>query len=153
MVLKPTTLPMWAEDDVLDPISGQYNVVEPPTEKKTNGWSLGEQPARNFYNWLGRFTYRWLAYLKQQEEQKVVTNAAGVGLFPLDNAVITLLAVDLADPTKYVSAFGIKMPGVVPTYSVANAVGLALGAATITGDQPVTGGANVVITAQSSVIP
>lgn len=33
MVLKPTILPEWAENDVVDPISGQNNVLEPPTEK------------------------------------------------------------------------------------------------------------------------
>lgn len=153
MVSKPSTLPMWAENDVLDPISGQYNVVEPPTEKKTNGWSLGEQPARNYLNWLGRFAYRWIAWFKQQEEMKVVTSATGVGLFPLNDAVITLTAVDLADKTKYIQAFGIKIAGANPNWSVTNAAGLSFGAATITGNQAVTGGANVVITGESSVIP
>lgn len=153
MVLKPTTLPMWAETDVLDPTSGQYNVVEPPTEKKTNGWSLGEQPARNFFNWLGRFTYRWLNYLSQQDSMKVVTDTNGVGLFPFNNAVITLVAVDLADSTKYINAFGIKLAGSNPTWSVTNAAGLSFGAATITGNQAVTGGANVIISATSSVLP
>ena len=34
MMPEPTVLPEWAMQDILDDVSGQYNVVEPPLEKK-----------------------------------------------------------------------------------------------------------------------
>ena len=73
MVSKPTILPEWAENDVVDPISGQNNVLEPPPEKKLEGWARLEYPPRNWFNWLARYTWRWLNWLNQQEEQSIVT--------------------------------------------------------------------------------
>lgn len=56
-------LPEWATDDIQDPVSQQYNVVEPPTEKKSDGWFLGEKPNRQWWNWLQRQTYLCLVDL------------------------------------------------------------------------------------------
>lgn len=56
-------LPQWATDDVLNTESGQYNVVEPPTEKKLAGWDLREKPNRQWWNWFQRQTYLCLEYL------------------------------------------------------------------------------------------
>lgn len=56
-------LPQWASQDVIDPLSGQYNVVEPPLEVKQEGWRLGEKPNRQWWNWFNRQTYECLAYL------------------------------------------------------------------------------------------
>lgn len=155
MVDKPTVLPEWATNDVQDPISQQFNVVEPPLEKKTDGWFLGEKPNRQWWNWLHRQTYLWLQWLNQQESYNVTTDATGAGLFTVDNAMITIKAVDLADPTKYYQATGIKLPGVVPQFAPGSVQsnGLALGVGTTSGNQPITGGANVIVTGTSSVIP
>jgi len=63
MVLpKPALLPEWATGDKQDPVSGQFNVVEPPPEKKISGYLLGEKPNRQYLNWLFRTTNDWIAY-------------------------------------------------------------------------------------------
>lgn len=62
---KPTVLPDWALDDVIDPISGQYNVVEPPTEKKLVGWNYLEKPNRQYWNWFQRQVSLWIAYFNE----------------------------------------------------------------------------------------
>ena len=80
MVSKPTIIPVWAQNDVVDPISGQNNVLEPPNEKKLEGWASLEYPPRNWFNWLFRYIYLWILWFKQQEEQAVVTDGNGAGL-------------------------------------------------------------------------
>lgn len=62
MIPQPTELPEWATQDVQDPISGQYNVVTPPTEVKLEGWRLGEKPNRQWWNWFNRTVYDWINY-------------------------------------------------------------------------------------------
>lgn len=153
MADKPTVLPQWASDLVQNEITGQYNVVEPPTEKKEDGWFYQEKPNRQWWNWLHRQTYLWLAWLSQQEAQKVVTDDAGLGLFPTDDALITISAVDLDDPTSFFTGTGIKVAGQPPQFAITDSLNLALGAGTITGDQPITGGTNVIVTGTTSIIP
>lgn len=155
MVDKPIVYPQWASDDVQDPISQQYNVVEPPLEKKTDGWFLGEKPNRQWWNWFQRTVYDWILWLSQQESQSVTTDANGVGLFPTNDAQITITAVDLADSTKFLWATGIKTAGNPPAFAAGSLVssGLSLGAGTNTGNQIITGGTNVVVTGLSRVIP
>ena len=147
-------LPKWAVDDVQDETSGQYNVVEPPPEKQLEGWFLGEKPNRQWWNWLHRQAYLCLQQL-YGENASVTTAATGVGLFTIDNAIITIDAIDIADTTKYLRAVGYKSPGVAPVFAAGSvqANGLALGAGTISGNQPITGGANVIVKGSSSVIP
>lgn len=155
MVSKPTVLPQWASADVQDPISQQWNVVEPPLEKKTDGWFLGEKPNRQWWNWFQRTVYDWIAWIDQQQSQTVTTDASGTALFTTPNALITIKAVDLADPTKYYQATGIKLPGSAPAFAAGSvqSSGLALGTGTISGNQPITGGVNVIVTGTSSIIP
>lgn len=74
---KPSTFPVWADEDQVDPTSGQNNVLTPPTEKQQFGWDRLEFPPRNWFNWLGRYTNRWLQYLAQQENQSVVNDGTG----------------------------------------------------------------------------
>ncbi len=62
MTPKPSVLPEWAMDDVQNGISGQYNVVEPPTEKKLVGWNYLEKPNRQYWNWFQRQVSLWIAY-------------------------------------------------------------------------------------------
>lgn len=162
MVSKPSTLPKWAENDVVDNVSGENNVIEPPAEKKNIGWSRLEYPPRNWFNWLGRFTYRWLNWLKQQEEQAVVTNGDGVGLFPTDGALITFYAVDIVDPTHYLVATGYKASATNPVLTVTSSDTLTLdtGNFTVTGNAPITTATisssdpdNCIIWGQSKIIP
>jgi hypothetical protein len=59
----PITLPRFADADLVDPISGVNNVVEPTTDYKNNGWYPARvRVFRPFINWLHRWTYRQLAY-------------------------------------------------------------------------------------------
>ena len=150
---KPTVLPEWASQDVQNEESGQYNVVEPPTEVKQEGWTLGEKPNRQWWNWFNRQTYLWLQWLNQQPSN-VTTDTNGVALFTLDNAIITIDAIDRADTTKYLRAVGFKAAGSAPVFSAGSiqSNGLSLGVGTITGNQPITGGANVIIRGSSSII-
>lgn len=153
MATKPTVLPAWAMNDVKDPISQQYNVVEPTSAKKLTGWTLGEKPNRQWWNWFQRQTSLWIEWLNQQESYKVVTDANGVALFTVNNALITLEAVDLDNPSRYIKAIGVKKSGVAPTLTVTDSNVLTLGAGTTGGNQPVAGGANVIIVGRSSIIP
>lgn len=60
---RPDKYPDWAINDVVNPISGQNNVIEPPQAKKNNGWDYRDKGARNWFNWLGRYTANWIKYL------------------------------------------------------------------------------------------
>lgn len=155
MVSKPTTLPKWAENDVVDPISQQNNVLEPPTEKQDEGWSRLEFPPRQWFNWLSRWVYRWILWFKQQEEQSVVTDGDGVGLFVTDDSLIEIVAVDKVTPANYLYAVGYKGAGSAPVLNVIDSNVLTLGAGTIGGDQPISGGtpSNVIVYGQTKIIP
>lgn len=157
MVLKPNKLPKWADIDIVDPTSGQNNVVEPPLEKQENGWDRSEYPSRNWFNWLGRQTYRWLSWFKQQEEQSVVTNGNGVGLFTIDNSLITLHATNLTDHSHYLLAIGHKHAGQAPNLTIVVSYNLQLGTNNVAGDYQVTGGGlspnDLVVWGQSKIIP
>jgi len=55
----------WAENDVVDPTSGENNKVEPPTAWKNNGWSYQEKPPRNYDNYHKWNTGQWIKYLDE----------------------------------------------------------------------------------------
>lgn len=154
MVDKPIILPEWASQDRIGP-TGQYNVVEPPTEVKEEGWDFQEKPNRQWWNWFGRTVYDWINWLNQQESYNVTTDATGVALFPFDNALITIQAVDATNPNRWLRATGYKGVGLAPYFdptSIQSNV-LTLGTPTVGGDYPIVGGANVIVTGRSSVIP
>lgn len=157
MVSKPTELLVWADQDVIDPVSGQNNVLTPPTEKQQVGWVRQEYPVRQWMNWIGRMSGRWIAYLKQQEEQSIVTNGNGVSLFPYDGALITLTAVDRSNPANYLFAVGYKAASQKPTLNivVANVLGIDVANATLTGTVPITGGtaSNIIAWGQTKLTP
>lgn len=155
MVIKPDQLPMWADSDQVDPISGSNNVLTPPPEKQMYGWARLDYPVRNWMNWLGRYAYRWIAWLDQQEQQAVVSNGNGVGLFVTPDALITLTAVDTTNTSNFIYAVGYKAAGSVPVLNVIQNNVLTLGVGTISGNQPISGGSasNLVVYAQSKIIP
>lgn len=161
MADKPDTLPKWAEDNIVDPISGVNNVTEPPEEFQLNGWPSKFFPVRQWVNWLGRYTYRWLAWLKQQEEQAVVTNGDGEGLFSINDALISYYAVDKQDPTHFIMAVGYKGAGDNAVLNVVanDTLTLNTGGFTTTGDSPIdlstvtdNNPDNVIIWGQSKII-
>lgn len=150
MAQKPLLYPEWASHDVRDPNTQQYNVVEPPQERKDVGWII-EKPPRQWFNWLFRTIYDWIMWLDQQESLTVVSDASGVGLYKDDDSMITIKAIDLNNVNNYYSATGIKVAGQPPSFSPSSIVsnGLTLGVGTASGDQPINGGTNVIISATS----
>jgi len=70
---KPTVLPEWAMEDEQNGINGQYNVVEPPTEKKLVGWNFKEKPNRQWWNWFQRTVSDWIAYLNERLDSPTVS--------------------------------------------------------------------------------
>jgi hypothetical protein len=60
--IKPV-FPRWASETVLNPISSEANVYEPPEQKKDLGWDLYDVPPRQYFNWLERQTGLALEYL------------------------------------------------------------------------------------------
>jgi len=128
---------------------GQQNVGQPPDVVLANGFipetagARGQPLPAQWLNWLFQKAFRLI-------NRDKVSNAAGVGLFTVPNSVIRLEAFDRADPNKYLVAIGYKgATDAVHTLKVINSATLTLGAATVGGNQPVTGGANVVIMATS----
>lgn len=89
MIPRPDFLPAWATQDQKNDESGQYNVVKPPGERELSGWLLGEKPNRQWWNWLHRQTYLWLAYFDQNldfEANTLVPNWTGLdGTLDLNN--------------------------------------------------------------------
>jgi len=75
MATKPTKIPEWAVNDVVDPTSGQNNVVEPAGAIKLLGWDFKEKPPRQYFNWLARYTYLWCQYLDDSIDQELNTDS------------------------------------------------------------------------------
>lgn len=129
---------------------GQQNVGQPPDAVLLNGFipetagARGQPLPAQWFNWLFQKVFRLI-------NRDRVSDAAGVGLFTVPNSVIRLEAFDRDDPNKYLVAIGYKgAADVVHTLKVINSATLTLGAATVSGNQPVTGGsANVVMLATS----
>ena len=128
---------------------GQQNVGQPPDAVISSGFipktagARGQPLPAQWLNWLFQKAFRLI-------NRDKVSNAAGVGLFMVPNSIIRLEAFDRADPDKYLVAIGYKGAlDSVHTLKVINSATLTLGTPTVGGNQPVSGGANVVIMATS----
>lgn len=128
---------------------GQQNTSLPPGAIFNNGFipatagSRGQSLPAQWLNWL-------LQKLFRLSNRDKVATATGVGLFTTPNSAITLHAIDRADTNKYMLAIGFKDDaGVAHSLKVVSSSTLTLGTATISGNQPVNGGSDVIIMAQS----
>lgn len=129
---------------------GQQNVGQPPDAVMLNGFipetagARGQPLPAQWLNWLFQKAFRLI-------NRDKVSDSAGVGLFVVPNSVIRLEAFDRNDPNKYLVAIGYKgAADIVHTLKVINSATLTLGTATVSGNQPVSGGSsNVVILATS----
>ena len=65
MATKPDKFPEWANDNPVDPTSGQSARVAPPQSKKDSGWSREEVPPRQWFNWLSWKTNQWILWLEE----------------------------------------------------------------------------------------
>lgn len=80
MAVKPTTVPEYARNDVVDPDSGVNNVVEPSEAKKDLGHGpQGEYPPRQYQNWFMRWVGRWLSLVNSRHAQFFVATGATSG--------------------------------------------------------------------------
>lgn len=86
MSIRPDKYPDWALTDQVDPVSKQNNVIEPPIEKKTYGWAFEEKGARNWFNWLSRYTVNWIKYLDAPDPYTVSTLPTNA-TFPLGKII------------------------------------------------------------------
>ena len=129
---------------------GQQNVGQPPDTVLTIGFvpsiagSRGQPLPAQWLNWLFQKLFRLI-------NRDKVSDKNGVSLFTTPNSFIRLEAFDKDDPNKYLVAIGYKgAVGVVHSLKVVSSATLTLGTATVTGNQPITGGsANVIVMAQS----
>jgi hypothetical protein len=60
----PATLPVFADSEITDPTSGQLNTAEPTGSYLTEGFGFTEIPSRQHKNYLLRWIFRWLKYIK-----------------------------------------------------------------------------------------
>ena len=128
---------------------GQQNVGQPPDAVISSGFipetagARGQPLPAQWLNWLFQKVFRYI-------NRDRVSDSAGVGLFTVPNSVIRLEAFDRTDPNKYLVAIGYKgAADAVHALKVINSATLTLGAATAGGNQPIMGGADVVIMATS----
>lgn len=87
----PSKYPLWATDDIVDPISGQNNVADPDLSdpnKKLEGWAFKEFPPRQWFNFLHRFVADWIVYFNED----LFGNTAGN-----DNRVLSITEINSAD--------------------------------------------------------
>ena len=128
---------------------GQQNVGQPPDAVLSAGFipetagARGQPLPAQWLNWLFQKVFRLF-------NRDKVSDANGVGLFTTPESVIRLEAFDRADPNKYLVAIGYKgAADAVHALKVISSATLTLGAATAGGNQPIMGGADVVILAMS----
>lgn len=134
-------MPTFSET-VVNFTDGQTNVVQLPDATISNGFrpetsdSRGQPLPAQWLNWLFRTIFRYI-------NRDKVSDATGAALFPYINSAIRLEAIDMADPNKYLVAIGYKGATGVHVLKVTASATLTLGTATLNGDQPIVGGANV----------
>ena len=128
---------------------GQQNIGQPPSTVLAEGFVPQTRAARGmplpaqWLNWLFQKAFRLIG-------RDTVSNAAGVNLFKTAESFIRLDAFDRSAPSKYLIAIGYKA-GIndVHVLTIVSSSGLTLGTATGSGNQPILGGANVVVSATS----
>lgn len=155
MVAKPDEKPRWATVDVDSAVSGINNVISPPESKKNVGWNTFEMPARQFFNWLHRKTYEWINFFDYRITDRFTTkDGDGEALFPIDDSLIVLYAVDTATPANYIHATGFRAASGAPVLNVISNNVLTLGATDTDGTQAISGGvaADIIAYGQSQII-
>lgn len=91
---KPTQLPDFCTNDsIIDPQSGQNNVVEPTAGNKPEGWKFQQIPPRGWMNWLHNLYYNWSKYLDEIDSDNIeyVTDTISITT-ALDNAGAAITA-------------------------------------------------------------
>jgi len=151
----PTELPQWAVDNQIDPVSNQNNVLDPPPVMKQYGFYRKQFPPRQWFNWLFRTIYDWIAYLSQQAGQQVVTD--GTGATPAFNVVqggvAVIYVVDTAVSGNFYTgmAYIPPSPGSPITLNKIAGTNLTVSTISVTGAVTVGGGTGpYVVTGQTN---
>lgn len=76
---QPTEDIRFAENDVQDPVSGQWNVMETSSGKKDEGFDFKETPPRQWFNFLFRGIWKYVEWIKQEILNPGVYGASGLG--------------------------------------------------------------------------
>lgn len=157
MVLKPTELPQWASQDVVDPVSLQNNVLTPPPEMQNYGWIRLQFPPRQWFNWLGRLTYQWLQYLSQQDSQSVVSDGTGsvTSFDALAGGLAIIYVVDTGNASNvYNGMVWLPPSNVGATFIDIKKVGITTPSISVSGTVTVTGGTGpYIVYCQQKTIP
>lgn len=69
MIIKPPIFPEYAREDQNTGALGGANIVEPSESLKDSGWIYDEYPPAEIFNWLHRYTYLWLMYHEQTNNE------------------------------------------------------------------------------------
>lgn len=159
---RPTVLPEWAVDDQVDPVSLSNNVLTPPPQLQQYGWPRGAFPPRNFFNWLGRQTYLWLAYLAQQEAQSITTSD-NTGATPVVDVVngglaeISIVDTNVSNNTYYYKGIVYVPPGYSSgtlSFNTINSTTLTVSAIAANGGVIVSGGSGTyIVNVQMKTVP
>lgn len=146
MVVKPTEDLRWATDDVQDPVSGQYNVIEPPMEKRRVGFLRLEYPPRQWFNYLYNAAGKWWEYFKYQDEKSRCTDD-NTGTIPIadivEGGICLVNVIDTDNPSLFFSGIAYIPPNPVAPIPVneINSDTLTVSNISITGTLTVSGGA------------
>jgi len=66
---RPDGFPEWADENPVDPVSGQLARVEPPDGQKQTGWDRNQVPPRQWMNWLAWKTNQWIQWLDRNRSK------------------------------------------------------------------------------------
>lgn len=72
MATKPSSVPVWN--------TGGDNNTEPSSGKKITGWTVGEQPPSDYFNWLFKLIGEWCQYLSDGALTGAITMASTLGV-------------------------------------------------------------------------
>lgn len=128
---------------------GQQNINELPPAMLDAGFvpktagARGQPLAAQYLNWLFQKLFR----LSNRDK---VSDKDGVGLFVYPDSIIEIVAFDKDTPANVLHAVGYKLDmDTLHTLTILTSNVLTLGTPTIGGNQPISGGANVIIKATS----
>lgn len=146
MISKPSQYPRWASNDVISPVTGVNNVINPPESKKNVGWLDGEPPARNYFNWLHRTTNEWVEYFDNRDK---TLDGQGIQAFS-QNSLCVLYAVTKTNPSQFIYALGFRSTG-APVLNVIASNGLSIGSTSSDGSVSISGApsSDIILVAQS----
>ena len=98
--LKPTSYPDWATDDVILPVAGTSNKIEPRTIMQTQGADKGNFFGAEEANWILNSNGEWTRYLDQEVQHLKDTNLREY------NTVADMVADELLEDGDYARTLG-----------------------------------------------